>query len=459
MVSMRRVMRAGLVVVLAGGVAPGARADDTGAGSGLVTVAGDATASGVRFTYEVPTEFLAASTPVDGGGPVAQASIGSGLARSAASLPFPGALVIAGPGLFYLVSGITFPGSYPFYVAAEYPTAPESKLADPSGQYQLSAGATDHSALSTAQAVFGPSGQGSGGSRTSTSIETQPDGSAVAKSESVSEALSLGGGVLKIAAVRSTSVTELAAGTMEALTKRSLSVEGATVAGQPVTIDAGGIHAGTGTAPIPFGSGADQVNAALAQSGLSARVLREDDGAGGSTEVLQVQSRHPLPFPGNPEGVFSWRIGKVATSLVRTGFLPAPKADAASDMTTSDSFAAAPADGPPAGALATSGPARSLGPIPAAARRTGQASVLAAGYDPGPVEDVFVETPGPEATAGEQRTMAVAPAAARAAPSAASRVVGLSRMRSLYGAVSLGALLIAGLAGLWWKKGVSWPAS
>ncbi|HVW34629.1 MAG TPA: hypothetical protein VHL53_19005, partial [Acidimicrobiia bacterium] len=175
---MRRTLTAGLVVLLAGLAGPGARADDSGAAGGLVTVAGDATASGVRFTYEVPAEFLAATTPFDAGGPVAQASIGSGLARAAASLPFPGDVVLAGPGLFYTVTGMTIPGSYPFYVAAEYPTTPESKLADPSGQYRLSADATDHSAASLARAVFGPAGQGSGGTRTETVIETQPDGSA-----------------------------------------------------------------------------------------------------------------------------------------------------------------------------------------------------------------------------------------------------------------------------------------
>jgi hypothetical protein len=460
MVSMRRMLTAGLLTLLAGVPAAGAQADDTGARSGLVTAAGDAAASGVRFTYEVPAEFLAASTPFDGGGPVAQASIGSGLARSAASLPFPGDVVIAGPGLFYTVSGITLPGSYPFYVAAEYPTAPESKLADPSGQYRLSAGATDHSASSVAQAVFGPSGQGSGGSRTTTSIETQPDGSAIARAESVSEALALGEGVLKIASVRSTSVTELAAGAMEAVTKRSLSVEGATVAGQPVTIDAGGIHAGTGTAPIPFGSGADQVSTALAQSGLSARVLREDDGAGGSSEVLQVQSRHPLPFAGNPEGVFSWRIGKVTSSLVRTGFLPAPKAEATSDMTTSGSTTSAPADGLPPGDPGASAPGRSLGPVPAVAHRGPGAAVLPAGYEPGPVADVFASAPAvPSATAGEPQSVTAAPVAARAVPAVASRAVGLSRMRSIYGGVALGALLIAVLAGVWSKKGVSWPPS
>ena len=458
---MRRMLTGGMVVLLAGVLAPGARAEDAGSASGLVTVAGDATASGVRFTYEVPAEFLAATTPFDGGGPVAQASIGSGLARSAASLPFPGDLVIAGPGLFYTVTGVTVPGSYPFYVAAEYPTTPESKLGDPSGQYQLSAGASDHSASSAAQAVFGPPGSGSGGSRTRTSIDTEPDGSATATAESVSEALALGGDVLKIAAVRSTSVTKLAAGATEAVTNRSLTVEGATVAGQPVTIDAGGIHAGAGAAPVPFGPGADQVSTALAQSGLSARVLRVDDGAGGSSEVLEVQSRHPLPFPGNPQGIFSWRIGKVTSSLVRTGFLPAPKAE--TEAVGGPSAASSPpADAGPA-APATIVGAPALGPLPPAARRNGGSRVLPAGYDPGPVAEVFAggaaAPAAPEGAAGEQRFVPARQDRALAVPASVSRPVGLGRVRALYGAVALGALLIAGLAGVWWKKGVSWPGS
>ena len=66
---------------------------------------------------------------------------------------------------------------------------------------------------------------------------------------------------------------------------------------------------------------------ALARSGLSARVLTEDDGKGTAAQVLEIQSRHPLPFAGNPEGVFSWRIGRTTTSLVRTGFLPVADPD------------------------------------------------------------------------------------------------------------------------------------
>jgi hypothetical protein len=314
---MRRVV-GGLLLALTIGPAGSAHADSA-TDSGPVTVAGEATASGIRFTYEVPAEFLAASTPADGGGPVAQSSIGSGLARSAASLPFPGEVVIAGPGLFYTVTGMTIPGSYPFYVAAEHPTTPKSEVGDPSGQYRMSAGAAERSAASLAQAFFGSKDGGSGGSRTETSIVVDATGTAVATAESVTEALSLGGGTLKIAAVRSYSVTRLAAGAATAMTERKLMVEGATVSGQPVTIDAAGVHAGGGSAPIPFGAGAQQVSAALKQAGLSVRVLTESDGVGGSTEVLEIQSRHPLPFAGNPQGVFSWRIGRVTTVLVRTG--------------------------------------------------------------------------------------------------------------------------------------------
>jgi hypothetical protein len=459
---MRRITAAGLVVLWAGVLGPAAAADDTGPASGLVTVAGDATASGVRFTYEVPAEFLAASTPFDGGGPVAQASIGSGLARSAASLPFPGDVVIAGPGLFYTVTGITLPGSYPFYVAAEYPTVPEAKLADPSGQYQLSASATDHSAVSAAQAVFGPPDGGSGGSRTRTSIQTEPDGSAVATAESVSEALSLGGGVLRIAAVRSTSVTKLAAGATEPATSRSLSVQGASIAGQPVTIDADGIHAAGGAAPVPFGAGADQVSTALAQSGLSARVLRENDGAGGGAEVLEVRSRHPLPFAGNPQGVFSWRIGKVTTALVRTGFLPAPTTDAetGADTPATGSTLESLPDGRPDPVATAATPA--LASPPAAARRRAGTRLLPPGYDPGAVTEAFAGEPvGPPAAPGmaEEGLGHSATPAALAVAASVARPVGLSRVRALYGAVVLGAVLVAGLAGLWWRKGVSWPAS
>jgi hypothetical protein len=431
------------------------------ADAGLVTVAGEATASGVRFSYEVPAEFLAATTPVDGGGPVAQASLGSGLARSAASLPFPGDLVIAGPGLFYLATGITLPGAYPFYVSAEHPGSPEAALGDPSGQYQLSAKANGNSAAGVAKAVFGPPDSGSGGARADTSVVVEPDGSATARAESVSEGLSLGGGALKIAAVRSLSVTRLAAGATNAVTDRKLVIEGATLSGQAVTIDASGVHAGGGSAPIPFGAGAEQISTALTQAGLSVRVAEETDAAGNSAQVLEVRDRHPLPFAGNPQGTFTWRIGRAATSLVRTGFLPAPEPVSETPVDTSPAApgpAGEPGDAP---AATVTAPADTAVP-PGAGDGTARGAVSFAGYDPGPVAGIFE---GPSNPAGAETGVAqlaasTPPAGALAVPaSRSSGVVGLDRVRTLYGAVGAGALLFAALAGLWWRKGVSWRAS
>lgn len=439
---------------------PAGAEGDVPADAGLVTVAGEATASGVRFSYEVPAEFLAATTPVDGGGPVAQASLGSGLARSAASLPFPGDLVIAGPGLFYLATGITLPGSYPFYVSAEHPGSPESALGDPSGQYQLSAKADGNSAAGLAKAVFGPPDSGSGGARAATSIVVEPDGSATASAESVSEALSLGGGTLKIAAVRSTSVTRLAAGATNAVTERKLVIEGATVSGQAVTIDAAGVHAGGGSAPVPFGSGAEQISTALAQAGLSVRVAEETDAAGNSAQVLEVRDRHPLPFAGNPQGTFTWRIGRAATALVRTGFLPAPEpvADAPAETPAAGPVAAGePGDAPAPTVTAPTGTAGPTG----TGGGTARTAESFAGYDPGPVAGIFEGVPDAPAGAatGAAQLAASTPPALAVPASRSSGVVGLDRVRALYGAVGAGALLIAALAGLWWRKGVSWRAS
>jgi hypothetical protein len=441
--------------------APVLAAGDTPSGADLVTVAGEAVASGVRFSYQVPAEFLAATTPVDGGGPVAQASLGSGLARSAASLPFPGDLVIAGPGLFYLATGITLPGAYPFYVSAEHPGSPKATLGDPSGQYQLSATANGNSATGLARAVFGPPESGSGGARTEASLVVEPDGSAVARAESLSEGLSLGGGALKIAAVRSTSVTRLAAGATRAVTERVLSIEGASLSGQAVTIDAAGVHAGGGSAPVPLGSGAEQISTALAQAGLSVRVADETDAAGSSAQVLEVRDRHPLPFAGNPQGTFTWRIGYTTTSLVRTGFLPVPEPGTDGDEPSGEGSSATPAADGVDEAAAAAVPA---GPFDAG-RRPARSPGPFAGYDPGPVSEIFEGSGGVvEAAAGAGTRPAngatpATPAAMLAVPASRSAVVGLDRVRALYGAVGAGALLVAALAGLWWTKGVSWRAS
>ncbi len=74
--------------------------------------------------------------------------------------------------------------------------------------------------------------------------------------ETVDTGLSIGEGALRIASVRSRSETTLAPNDPEPVTRSQLIIEGATLAGQAVTIDATGVHLAGQTVPAPVGRGA-----------------------------------------------------------------------------------------------------------------------------------------------------------------------------------------------------------
>src|SRR2546426_6093031 len=109
-------------------------------------------ASSVRITYSIPG--YVAPTPVDGGGPVAQATLDVFAGRAFASLPYPGDDGANYPQLVNVATGQTPPG-YPFYAVANE-DSPESQLSDPSGSYLLKAKASRQE--STGEAQFRPRG-------------------------------------------------------------------------------------------------------------------------------------------------------------------------------------------------------------------------------------------------------------------------------------------------------------
>jgi hypothetical protein len=117
---------------------------------------------------------------------------------------------------------------------------------------------------------------------------------------------------LRIASVTSRSITVLAADGGPPRTVTELLVEGATVAGQAVSIGPDGIHpAGAAAVPLagnPVGAGLAGV---LAAAGLSARTVSSADGAG---DVLVVTSMHPLPGSG-AQGTLVWRFGGARTAI------------------------------------------------------------------------------------------------------------------------------------------------
>jgi hypothetical protein len=271
-----------------------------------------AVAEGLRVTYTVP-DFLVAQELMDGGGPVSQAFTDTaGRSVAFASLPYPGENGIAAPGILAVLLGRPVPFSYPLYTNADYPVTPESQIKDPSGVYALQAKAAGDGADSSA--AFGAPAGGPPGSGTRTSALTAiaDDGSARATAESVNTALSFGDGVLTIASVTSRSATVLAADGSAPKTVTELLIQGATVAGQAVTIGPDGVHpAGAGAVPLagnPAGAGLAGV---LAAAGLSVRTVSSADGAG---DVLVVTSTHPLPGSG-AQGTLVWRFGGARTAI------------------------------------------------------------------------------------------------------------------------------------------------
>lgn len=276
------------------------------------------TAQAVRVTYTVP-DFLLAETIVDAGGPVGQAVVeSSGSSRAFGSLPYPGDTVIAAPGLPTAAGQPALPVAYPLYASAEHPVAPSSKVEDPSRQYLLEASAEADKAVGRARAVVGSEGVSTTGTSAAAAVQRGEDGVVTARAETVTEGVSFGG-VLKLASVRSASVSTLAAGDAEPASKAELVVDGATVNGLGVTIGPEGVTAVGSGVPVPTDEMTGQVNRALAEAGIAVRVVQGEKVAGGrSADALEVVTKQKLPVPGEPEGTVVYRFGG-ATAWVAAG--------------------------------------------------------------------------------------------------------------------------------------------
>jgi hypothetical protein len=299
---LKRAVAGGVVTLLAGIVAGGPAYGDVAR-----SVVAQGRAHGVRATYTM-ADFVAVSEFFDGGGPVAQALADStGRATSFSSLPYPGANAVNGPRNASVVTGVSSPSSYPFYVEADYPTAEKAALGDPSGTYALMATAGAGRA-----AAKGSVGGGASGSLTESSVVLDEGGVTRVVAQATSSALSIGDGLLTIASVTSRSESTLRPGDTEPVRKTALVIEGARVGGQPVVIDAGGVHVADNGAPVPVGQGADQLNQILEAGGLSVQVFKS--AAPGVADLLVITSRHQVP--GNPPGMFVWRIGGASTEIL-----------------------------------------------------------------------------------------------------------------------------------------------
>lgn len=324
----------GLVfLVAAGAAAPFAPAGADPALGGYVATA---VAYGGRVTFTVP-KFVIVADVIDVGGPLSQSVVDPFRADAFASLPYPGDAAIGAPGLFQAVTGVAPPGGYPLYVAASYPTEPDHELQDPSGLYALSAktGAGTSAAVARFSGQGGQGQQSATGGGQATTSTVEESGVVTVMAQTVNEAINLGGGALRIASVRSKAVTTYN-GQGAPQTKTELVMEGGSAGGFSFAYGPQGLVVGQGGTPVPATSGLDQLNAAVAPSGLHLGFAGVKELVGGaSANALEVTFQGKSPVPGVPDGIVTIRFGAATTTVALSGppAGPDPSVDTASDTT------------------------------------------------------------------------------------------------------------------------------
>ena len=308
----RRARLLGAVMLGAGAVGSfGAAGTADAQGRGFIAFA---SAQGVRAHYSVP-DFLVVSDFMDSGGPVSQSVVDTtGRSTSFASLPYPGENAISAPAVVGVAIGQQIPLTYPFHVRAEHPTSPSSELEDPSGTYALQAAADQGQASSNAaMAIGGPEAPVSQTTALTTAA-IDADGKVTVTAESLSGALSIGDGTLRIGNLRSRSVTTYGPDDAEPKSVTEFIVEGAKVGDTAVTFGPDGVALAGQPLPSPV-AGPNPVTEALAQAGISVRMITGEPVEGGATgDTLEIRSKHGPP-DGGPQGILVLRFGGATTAV------------------------------------------------------------------------------------------------------------------------------------------------
>jgi len=277
-----------------------------------------AAAEGVRVGVAAPS-FILVDQLVDVGVPVAQSTV-DGLRNSTAfaSNPYPGALVVEGPGLFAGFTGLPSPGSYPFYVSSSFPTATDSNFSQPN--YNLSAKSAEQSSEAVASAGGSTAGS-SLGAAAAKAASKRDAASGVVSAEAISTAdvVNLSGGALRIGSVKATaSVSRTPGG--GPVRSSSLSVDGVSVAGQSVGFSDKGLVLAGSTTPIPQDN---PLTAVLEQAKISVHYLQPittPDGVVSAGVAITQQQQ----VPQGPSVIVTYTFGQaVAHASAVSGGLSA----------------------------------------------------------------------------------------------------------------------------------------
>jgi hypothetical protein len=280
---------------------------------GSTSFSGVASADAVRFTTSAPG-FLVVEDFIDGGGPTAQAAVSDVEGnRSFASVPYPGELAIAGPGLFAIATGQQFPGHYPFYVASAHPTKPTNAYEAPGLSMKTASDATS----SEAAARFGPNDEGDGGG--ARSVAKVAKDAAGITSEATGVAHAFKAGPVEILGFTSTAKVHRGA-TGEPERSSSMQFSAMKVADTAVGVrDGQFVVAGT-TVPL---DGFAPVQKALADAGVTVEIVeatKTDDGV--VSPGIQITRRQPAEAAGTTM-IVRYTLGRtLAAAAVEAGAGP-----------------------------------------------------------------------------------------------------------------------------------------
>lgn len=306
--SRRLKSRIGVATVAAGlpllAFAAMATADSSTSFSGI------ASADAVRFTTSAPG-FLVVEDFVDGGGPTAQAAVSDVEGnRSFASVPYPGELAIAGPGLFAIATGQQFPGHYPFYVTSAHPTTPTNAYEAPGLSMKAASDATSASAA----ARFGPNDELEGGGARSTANVARDAEGITSEATGVANAVKVG--PVEILGFTSTAKVRRGA-TGEPERSSFMQFNAMKVADTVVGVRGGQFVVAGTTVPL---DGFAPVQKALADAGVSVEIVQAtetDDGV--VSPGIQITRQQPAEAAGTTV-IVRYTLGRtLAAAKVEAG--------------------------------------------------------------------------------------------------------------------------------------------
>lgn len=329
-----------------------------------------ASARGFQYGFVVPGEF-AVEEVANFGAPVTVATLDALGGESSASLPYPGGNAIAYQGLLNVATGVSSPFAYPASVQASSPGTPSGEVKDPSGTYHLMATAEPGRATGLAQ--FEPRGGESflSGARATSSVVREGD-TTTAVAESVTEGLSLGGGVVEIGVVHSRAAVTYTLGQPAPVPASALAVDGLRVGGMRLGFGPDGFTVLNSPVPVAPGQVAAQMKAVLDPAGIQLHLVQAREVPGGaSAGALEIVWRGQ--FPGGPTGITTLRLGgATAQMIVSKDAAPTPAPAPAAQPAAALGFMVQPPVAvatplPPALAVRGEGPARAATPVPARA--------------------------------------------------------------------------------------------